>query len=184
VQHEERDEVRLNEKHGTAPARLVGDPAVNCQGRDVKDRITRTDTIGESNSIGIRSTAKTNYIVEKARGAVTAKYPHHWTQEHTFKQNLTLTVKPGDIAWVTAAAPIYRHTGIFVLTLGNTTWTLKDIQFDTPDPTQAAGFTAAERALAPAEYKKECTEDAGETGLTDAPASWVSTHRIGSDGHN
>jgi hypothetical protein len=50
---------------------------------------------------------------------VTAKYGSKWTQTHAFKRELTLKVKPGDMAWVTSSAPVHRDTGNFVLTLGN-----------------------------------------------------------------
>lgn len=176
-----------DDKKMIAPARLVGDPVNNCLDEEVEDRVTREDEVEESNSVGIETgvEAETDFIIEKAKVSVTLKAEHAWTDRHKFSQDLMINVKPGHMAWVSSAAPIWRDTGDFTLTLGNTTWTLKDVYFDTPDPNRRAEFATDGRALTPAEYKEKCTHiPPGTKGLTKAPASWVSTHQVGSGGHN
>ena len=171
----------------TAPARLVGDPVVNCLDEEAEDTVTREDKVGQSNSIGVETgvDVEGDYIIGKVTVKVTAKYEHAWTSEHTFKQDLKLKVKPGEMAWVASSAPIYRDTGNFVITLGNTTWTLHDVYFDTPNPDRTAEFVADHRALTPDEYKAKCTHiPPGTKGLVSAPASWVSMHHVGSGGHD
>lgn len=175
------------EERTSSPAHLVGDPVVNCQDDDVEDRVTREDKVGESNSLDIKTgvEAETNFIIEKAKVSITIAYGHEWTTEHTFTQDLTLKVRPGDMAWVASTAPILRDTGDFVLKLGNTTWTLRDVSFDTPDPTRTAHFVVDHRALTPEEYTAQCTHTPPESsGLTTAPASLVALRRDGSAGHD
>jgi hypothetical protein len=177
-----------DEKKLLGPMHLVGDPVNNCTDGMVDDRVTRSDTVGQSDSVGVETTVtgEGGFIFEKASIAVTAKYGHEWTKTHTFSQDLLLHVKPGDLAWVTSAPPIYRDYGDFTLTLGNTTWTLRHVYFDTPIPDGNAEFTPDHRALTPDEYKQKCTHNppTGAKGLSKAPPSWVSIPRVGSPGHN
>jgi hypothetical protein len=42
--------------------------------------------------------------------------------------------------WIDAVEPLYRDTGNFTVTLGNTTWNLTGVYFDSPDPTRAGSF--------------------------------------------
>ena len=37
-------------------------------------------------------------------------------------------------AWLEAQEPVIRTTGDFTITAGNTTWTIRGVQFLTPDP--------------------------------------------------
>lgn len=175
------------EEKATIPAHLVGDPVANCLEDEVENRVTREDTVSESNSVDIKTgvEAETNFIIEKAKVSITVAYGHEWVTKHTFAQDLTLKVKPGDIAWVASTAPVLRDTGDFVLKLGNTTWTLHDVAFDTPDPSRTARFVVDHRALTPQERTTMCTHvEPDGSGLLSAPAGWVALEWIGSDGHD
>jgi hypothetical protein len=175
------------EERINAPARLVGDPIVNCQRHKVVSKLSYSDTVGQSNSVGteVGVEVETNLVFAKAKASVTAKYEHEWTEKHEFGQEVEIDVEPGDMAWVAATSPIYRDTGDFTLTLGKTTWKLTDVYFDTADPKRTAMFLPDERALTPAEYKQMCTHVPPNTkGLLRAPVAWVSLHRVGSDDHD
>ena len=174
------------EERINAPARLVGDPIVNCQRHKVVSKLSYSDTVGQSNSVGteVGVEVETNLVFAKAKASVTAKYEHEWTEKHEFGQEVEIDVEPGDMAWVAATSPIYRDTGDFTLTLGKTTWKLTDVYFDTADPKRTAMFLPDERALTPAEYKQMCTRPAEHQGLLRAPVAWVSLHRVGSDDHD
>jgi hypothetical protein len=41
---------------------------------------------------------------------------------------------------VASTAPIFRFTGDFLLKLGKTSWTLRNVYFDTPHPSRQAHF--------------------------------------------
>jgi hypothetical protein len=169
-----------------APARLAGDPVGNCDEHAVESEYEFGRKEGESTSVGIEVAAgfETDFIFEKVTVEVTLKAEHEWTKEFTFKQKLSLHVAPGDISWVSATAPIIRDWGDFKLTLGNTEWNLRDVYVDTPDPKRKAQFTPDHRAMTPAEYKARCAHVIPDNGLSKAPASWVSTHEVGSGGHD
>ena len=45
-----------------------------------------------------------------------------------------MEVPPGWEVWLTDSPPMFRDTGDFSITLGNTTWRLHDVYFDSPNP--------------------------------------------------
>lgn len=168
-----------------APSRIVGDPITNCQHKEAESTLEYSDRVGQSNSIGteLGLEAETDFIFGKAKATVTVTYDHEWTEEHEFKQDVKIIIEPGDMAWVAAISPIYRNTGDFILTLGNTTWKLQNIYFDTPDKRRSARFVTDERAITPEEYKEICTHiPPGSNGLVEGPASSVTLHQVGSNG--
>jgi RTX calcium-binding nonapeptide repeat (4 copies) len=171
-----------------APSHLVGDPLTNCQDEKAEKKLIKEDKVAQENSLGIEIgvEAQTDFIFEKVKVSVTTKYEHKWIEEHTFSQEVTFHVKPGWMSWVSHAAPIYRDTGDFTLTLGNTTWTLRGVYFDTPDPNRTTEWVTDERELTPEEYKVTCSHKPppGSNGLVNTPPSWVTIHHLGSAGHN
>ena len=49
--------------------------------------------------------------------------------------------------WISAVQPMYRDTGDITLTLGNTTWHLPGVYFDSPDPTGDGAYEVDEQPL-------------------------------------
>lgn len=70
--------------------------------------------------------------------AANAKYSTGTTTTETYSDKTTLTVDPGTMTWPVGDFPVIRDTGDFTVTLGNTTWVLRDVTFTHPDPTRHA----------------------------------------------
>jgi hypothetical protein len=164
------------------PSHLVGAAFYNC-GEETADMVNSIrDTVGSSNSFGIDFEAgvELNFFFGKGKTAITYKYKHEWTEEHTFGQALTTHIRPGRLGWVSSTAPVIRDTGTFTLELGNTTWNLHGVYFDQPDPKRDATYVGDEREMTSAELKSVCThQPPGSNGVVRAPASAVSMHRSG-----
>lgn len=80
---------------------------------------------------------------------VSAKYGHATTHSHTFQQEVTLDVPKGYVGWITDRAPVIRDTGNFTVTLGNTTWNLQGVYFDSPDPDGNGAFAVHNKKIVP-----------------------------------
>jgi hypothetical protein len=177
---------RKDEKLMT-PQRLIGAPSTNCQDTPADGTVGQSDTVSESNSVGISIGVEfdTGFFIEKVKAKVVATYGHTWVHQHEFTEDLHYKITPGDLAWVVSSAPIFRDTGDFELKLGNTTWNLRGVYFDTPDPGRVARWTTDHRKLTPAEYQAACPHAIPENaGPAPAPAAWVSMRHDGSDGHD
>jgi hypothetical protein len=114
----------------------VGGHVDNPHDYDEKTTIHLKDTVGTSDSVDVGITAGTE-LFEVVKVEVEAKYSHEWTAEHTFEQDVELTIPSKKRCWFVATAPIIRYTGDFKVTLGNTTWNLTDVYFDGPDTDQS-----------------------------------------------
>ena len=111
--------------------RPAGDKVVNPQDDgDLETTIRAADKVTESNTLGVELTAGVEEIVHVS---VTTRYERTWTKDHEFSQDITTKVPPHMKVWFTHQAPIIRDTGNFTVTLGNTTWHLNDVSFETPD---------------------------------------------------
>jgi DNA-binding CsgD family transcriptional regulator len=64
---------------------------------------------------------------------VRSTYRHSVTEQHNFSENMNITVPAGSTVAVYAMTPVTRVYGDFTITFGNTTMTVKDVYFDTPD---------------------------------------------------
>jgi hypothetical protein len=56
--------------------------------------------------------------------------------------------------WVVATQPMLRDTGNFVFTLGNTTWNLYGVYFDSPNPSGNPGYEIKSAPLTSAERRE------------------------------
>ena len=125
------------EAHIVSDPRNVGQAVENPCDYDESTTIDAEDDVGESDSVGAELTVGVG--IEKVVSVeVTATYEHEWTHEHKFGQSVELKVPPHSTAWFTHEAPTIRDTGNFTVTLGNTTWHLTGVYFDTPDITDQA----------------------------------------------
>jgi hypothetical protein len=64
-----------------------------------------------------------------------ASYGQTVTETHTFTQSITVSVKPGTQSTIYVSQPMYRVRGDYTVTFGNTTYVLKDVTIDIPNPT-------------------------------------------------
>jgi hypothetical protein len=104
-------------------------------GLEMETTIHAADTVVESTTLGGEITAGIETMVKLE---VTAKYEDEWTSEHEFSQDITVKIPSHKEIWFTHKAPVIRDTGDFTVTLGNTTWHLTGVTFETPDTTTQA----------------------------------------------
>lgn len=112
--------------------------------------ITRSDTVTSSNSVEV-GTEVGGKIAGLVSVKVSAQYSHAWEQSHTFEQSVSVTCAAYSRCWVSAVQPMFRDTGNFTLTLGNTTWNLPGVYFDSPDPNGNGTYRVDEKPLTASE---------------------------------
>jgi hypothetical protein len=167
---------------------MVGDALTACgPHKETETTVERTDKVGFTNSVDVAVGAETEFGIlgQKVKASLKITYGHESLSEHEFKQDVKLTVEPGDIGWVAATQPVLRDTGDFTLEVGNTTWNLKDVSFESPDPRTdppLGGFVTDSRTLPADEYARVCTHK--EPGLTQVPDHFVQMQWKGTDGHD
>jgi RTX calcium-binding nonapeptide repeat (4 copies) len=161
---------------------IVGKPLSNCNETEVETRITEEDKVVNTNSLSIE--VGFEFGTEAASASVKAKYGHEWTTEHTFSQDVTLRIRPGWVGWVAATQPVLRDTGDFTLELGNTTWNVRDVSFETPDPNRPGDgeFVTDGKQLSEDEYASTCKHK--RPGLTQVPTHFVRMHWKGTRDHD
>jgi hypothetical protein len=133
-----------------SPTHPVGNELVNNTDQEQETRVEIRDRVGWSNSVGL-DVEVGGELFEVVKVSVTAKYEHEWTGEHTFIQEVTVHCRPLHRCWIMATAPLLRSTGDFTLKLANTTWHLRDVYFDTPDPNGSGAYKVNEVPLTPSE---------------------------------
>jgi hypothetical protein len=169
---------------------LVGKPVTNCDDEtEVEFRIKEEDKVGSTNSVGIEIGTEVGFEAfgAKVKVEIKAKYGHEWLTEHSFAQDETLRVKPGHVAWLAVTEPILRDTGDFTLELGNTTWQLRDVSFETPDPRVGEGsFVKDGYELPPDEYASACKHKRPGTAaaVTQLPTHFARMQWKGTSGHD
>ncbi len=114
------------------PEHQVGNAFENVSDLTGTYTIARTDTVGVTNSVGVSVTAGTS-LFNVVTVELTAQYGREWSQSEEFTHSVDVEVPPGWEVWLTDSAPLIRDTGDFTITLGNTTWHLRNVYFDSPD---------------------------------------------------
>jgi len=110
--------------NGTEPAQLSATKG---------DDVSATDSVDISATVG-------GSIAGIVDASVTGSYGHTWSTGHSFTTGVVNTVPAGYYGEITAIAPMIRDTGDFTITMGNTTWNLQGVYFDTPNPDGAEHF--------------------------------------------
>lgn len=95
-----------------------------------------TDTMQAMNSIGLEVAAGGTLFDIIGRG-IKARYQRDWTPEHTVARAVQIPVEPHTSVMVSAIDSLYRYTGDFTVTIGNTTWRLHGVCFYSYDVTRA-----------------------------------------------
>ncbi|AQT82039.1 hypothetical protein B1R94_26480 [Mycolicibacterium litorale] len=109
-----------------------------------ESNITKSVAIVETTSTttNLKVAAKAGFEVMKViKAELSAEYGKAWTDTHQFGETINMTVPPGKQGWIVGQEPVKRYYGDMIITVGNTTITVKDMYVDTPDPSRAAIFT-------------------------------------------
>jgi hypothetical protein len=110
--------------------------------------ITVTNTQSTATSLKLSSTVKAA-IYKIVEVSVTAEASQTWTSTYTFSQAITVTAKPGEEVYIESSAPIKAVTGDFFVTLGNSSWNLYDVTFDSPDADRRLRYDAIAVPITP-----------------------------------
>jgi hypothetical protein len=121
------------EEHTVGTPVPAGSVSDNYYDNEMDKTINAGNTVGVSDSLGIEVSAGVEGVVSAA-----VHYEHEWTHEHTFDDEETAKVPPHSSLWYCHQPAVIRDTGDFTATLGNTTWHLTGVSFDTPDLTKDA----------------------------------------------
>jgi hypothetical protein len=160
---------------GYAPTQVVGQPVLNCGDTPVDDSYAWTETQESSNSLGTKfgGSIEWNAIVAKITFSLTYSASYEWGHSKTFEQDVDISDVPaGHIAYMTLTAPVTRQYGTFVAQVNNTTWTLKDVLFESPTRQPSGVPTPSKIEDRPAS-DKEMEACKGTTGLVRLPPSAV-----------
>jgi len=133
-----------------SPLHQVGLALDNNTSEPQNTTISRSDTVTSSNSVEV-GTEVGGKIADLVSVKVSAQYSHTWEQSHTFEQSVSVNCAAYSRCWVSAVQPMFRDTGNFTLTLGNTTWNLPGVYFDSPDPNGNGTYRVDEKPLATSE---------------------------------
>lgn len=125
-----------------------------------ESEFTETDKVQLTNSISL-SIGSTftlgDKLLSKVEYSVQTTFQTSLMLEHEFKRTEKINIPAGEVGWIMVQQPVVRDTGDFTITMknSNTTWILKDVTFESPDPQGngkllklARPMTAAERAEA------------------------------------
>ena len=100
----------------------------------LKRTVETTDTVTNSDNLQItgKASVKVGALVNLE---LSVAWGHTWTTTHTYTEKLEITVPAHEMSIVYGEAPLYRNYGDFALHMGNTTWILRNVYFDSPNPT-------------------------------------------------
>ncbi|MCW7988571.1 hypothetical protein YWIDRAFT_00528 [Streptomyces sp. SceaMP-e96] len=90
--------------------RQVSNSLYNCSTSDATQSMGWSDTVGSTDSAGVSVTAGGN-IAGIIDLSVTATYSHTWSSSHTENSSLNMTVKPGEVGWISRAQVMQTVTG-------------------------------------------------------------------------
>ncbi|MCV7345359.1 Ig-like domain-containing protein [Mycolicibacterium rhodesiae] len=119
----------------------VGHSVTNNTSSPLTNKIYISDAVAQSDSVTI--TTKVGWKISEILNAeITAAYGHTWTTTHTFTDELDVTIQPGQTMQVYGTTPIFRVYGDFTVSVGDTTFILKDVYFDSPNPDGSGNYRA------------------------------------------
>lgn len=108
--------------------------------------ITYSNTVESSDTleVGFRAMATIKEVVELE---LSTTYSHSWGTSTTFERSYNVTVSPYYKSVATAGSPIYKNDGDIIVKMGNTTFSLLDQEFISPDVNGAPDFVVHEYPL-------------------------------------
>jgi len=93
-------------------------------------------------SWSIAANVKATLIDKVLEASITGTYGEKWSTTRTETYTYPTTVPPGETSYLYIRQPIKTLIGDFSVTMGNTTWNLKDVEFYYPDSTRRANVEA------------------------------------------
>lgn len=108
--------------------------------------ITVSETVTYTNSIQISAKASAK-VFNLVNLELSATFGHTWTRSETFTEALQIRIPPGYESRIYSESPLYRDYGDFTLVMGNTTWILHDVYFDSPNPTGNPVYDVVDRPI-------------------------------------
>ncbi len=141
-----------------SPSHQVRNALINNTNKTQDTTVSVSDTVESSNSVDVRVSVETKFSIlgQELKTTIEAAYGHTWTTSHEFTQSVTVHCAPHNRCAIFATQPMFRTTGDFTLTMGNTTWRLHDVSFDTPNEHGSGAYeidstplTAVQRASLP-----------------------------------
>jgi len=95
--------------------------------------LTRNQTESTQTSLKVAESAKLS-LFKIVEAGVTKEQTDTWTTSQSYQYAVGIKVLPGEWGVLKVKDPIKQVTGDFTATIGNTTWNLKGVSFETPDP--------------------------------------------------
>ncbi len=117
------------------------------------DQYTWTDTASVTHSVELSASVQAT-LLKIVEVSLSATYGHTWTQEHQFSISQTLNLPAYHKGWLDVRDPVVRDTGDFTVTLGNTTWKLHGVSFDSPDLTRPVIYVKQAVPMTPEDLVK------------------------------
>jgi hypothetical protein len=162
----------------------VGQPVVNNGNNPASFSVAVADQQSESNSVNIASKAggKVSVFGNEVNVEISAAYGHTWTDTHTFTQTINVPLPPHCKGWIHGVTPVYRVTGDFTASVGNTTWKVREVYFDSPNPAGSGAYQIDTEVIPPQANLKQSppiVEVSNVYAATDAahqqpPRTWGS----------
>ncbi|MFJ9413656.1 hypothetical protein ACIRPT_05745 [Streptomyces sp. NPDC101227] len=88
----------------------VSNSLYNCSTSDATQSMGWADTVGSTDSVGVSVTVG-GKIAELIDLSVTATYSHTWSSSHTENSSMNMTVKPGEVGWISRAQVMQNVSG-------------------------------------------------------------------------
>ncbi|MFF5013107.1 hypothetical protein [Streptomyces sp. NPDC001165] len=90
----------------------VSDSLYNCSTSAATQSMTWSDTVGSTDSAGVSVTVG-GKIADIIDLSVTATYSHTWSSSHSESSSINMTVKPGEVGWISRAQVMQTVSGIW-----------------------------------------------------------------------
>lgn len=117
------------------------------------DQYTWTDTASVTHSVEISASVQAS-VLEIVETTLSATYGGSWTEDHQFSISQTLNLPAYHKGWLDVRNPMIRDTGDFTVRLGDTTWRLHDVSFDSPDPSRPMIYVKQAVPMTPEELER------------------------------
>ncbi|UXY31911.1 hypothetical protein [Streptomyces sp. HUAS TT20] len=88
----------------------VSDSLYNCSTSAATQSMTWSDTVGSTDSAGVSVTVG-GKIADIIDVSVTATYSHTWSSSHSETSSINMTVKPGEVGWISRAQVMQTVSG-------------------------------------------------------------------------
>ncbi|MEV8434891.1 hypothetical protein PGH47_42840 (plasmid) [Streptomyces sp. HUAS 31] len=137
--------------------RRVGDEAYNCTSRTQRSGVTWSDTVGESNSLGLAMTVGVGFGGPWSL-SITTSYETTWKTSKTESETTFIDVRPGHIGWLTRTPDMQRVKGTYELIFkdrfrGKRYWY---VPFEATGPMETSNMTQRTRPMTDEERDNHC----------------------------